>query len=440
MRLGVLVGSALLMVASTAAAQEKAAQKPPVVTEKAQGQATPPGPPAAAAPQQFKFEMHGFVGASSYIQDGNLAPSEGQQSLFANLARPRSDRLVYGADVRESRFNFAVTGPTAFGSGTPKAVLEIDFFGGFGSGAFGSVSLTPRLRLAYAEIGFKKNAHRILFGQNNDLIFAMAPTSLAHIAFPFGYESGNIGWRRPGVFGFHTFPVAGKSKVEFAWEIGRSQWNDTGGIGNQTVTPGTATPPGPGDAFGFSLGEASGLPATEARLTFTSGGLTLFTTGHWQRIDRTGAGPSNAFDELDVIAGNAGGKAVVGPITLAATGYVGKNLAPLLGSLLQFQPNTFGDINEWGAWVQAGYNFTKELSVWGYAGQARPDEDDIRAAFPAAAARYQNTTLAGLLQYRSGGYAIGGEYIRFITKYATAANGTAVGTGSQYILTGMYFF
>jgi hypothetical protein len=409
-RLKVLAGALLLGWAALGSAQE---QKP-----------------------QFKFEFHGFVGGSSYVQDGNLGPSEGQQSLFSNFSNPNTDRLVYGADVRQSRFNLSVTGPNVFGSAVPKGVLEFDFFGGFGSGAFGNASLTPRLRLAYAELALSKN-HRIQFGQNNDLIFAMAPTSLAHIAFPFGYESGNIGWRRPGVWGFHSLPMGG-SKLEFAWEVGRPTWNDAGGVGNgigqQNVGAG-------GDPFNFSVGEASGLPATEARLTFSSGtALTLFVTGHWHRLDRNGVNVVDApRSKLDVIAGNVGGKAVAGPLTLAATGYMGKNLAPLVGNLLQFQPNAAGDIKERGAWVQAGLNFTKELSLWGYVGRAEPDQDDTRAAFGAATVRLKNTTLASLLQWRSGGYAIGAEWVRFITKFNTAA-ANKYGTGSQYILTGLYFF
>ncbi len=35
----------------------------------------------------------------------------------------------------------------------------------------------------------------------------MAPTSLSHIGFPLGYFTGNTGWRRPGIFGYHNLPV-----------------------------------------------------------------------------------------------------------------------------------------------------------------------------------------------------------------------------------------
>ena len=412
---------------------------------------------APAPPPQFVFAMHGFVSGSIYYQDGNLGPSEGQQSLFVNNQTPTTrapnvDRLVFGGDVRQSRFNFSVAGPRVFGgAATPKAVLEIDFFGGFGSGNYGNASLTPRLRWAYAELDFG-GGNRLLAGQTNDLIFAMAPTSLAHIAFPYGYGSGNIGWRRPGLFGFHTF--GSDTKMELAWEVGRSNWADSGavtgsantgnGIGQNTVGSG-------GDPYGFSFGEASGLPAVEARVTVSSGTtLTAFVTGHWQRIDRSGvnatppaSGTTNT--NLDVIAGNVGAKMAAGPLTVAATAFTGKNLAPIIGDFLAFQPNSVGDVHEYGGWVQAGWNFTKELSLWGYIGTDKPNQQD---AIAAGYTKIQNVTSSALLQYREGGFAVGPEWIHFYTKTRGSGGATTAASraldanlsANQYMLTVNYYF
>ncbi|HZZ83609.1 MAG TPA: hypothetical protein VFE30_03645 [Anaeromyxobacteraceae bacterium] len=405
----------------------------------------------------FTFALHGFVSGSVYGQDANFGPSEGQQSLYLNpqtpgLHAPNQDRLVLGGDVRQSRFNFSVAGPKVFGGATPKAVLEVDFFGGFGSGNFGDVSLTQRLRWAYAELNW--GDHRVLFGQTNDLIFTIAPVSLAHIAFPYGYGSGNIGWRRPGVFGFDNFKLGGGTNLEFAWEVGRSQWADAGGIGNSTVTPTTGAAAG-GDQYGFNMGEGSAMPAVEGRLTLSQGPTwQVFTTGHWNRVDRKGVDQPTVFTkykDLDVVALNAGAKLNVGPLSLAATGYTGKNLAPLVGNFLQFQANDIGDIHEMGGWVQAGLNLTKELSVWGYAGVAKPKAED---AYAAKLGKIQNVTTAGMLQYRDGGYAIGLEWIHMYTQTrvyqsasttapVTAAQAAQLSTGlsgNQVLLSGNYFF
>lgn len=432
----------------------------------------------------FTMAIHGFTSGSVYFQDANLGPSEGQQALFVNaqtaaLRQPREDRLVFGGDVRQTRFNFSVAGPNlaAFGGAVPRAVLEIDFFGGFGSGNYGDVSLSPRMRLAYAELDWG-GGNRILFGQTNDLIFTIAPASLAHIAFPYSYGAGNIGWRRPGIFGFHTFGEKKGLNLEFAWEVGRSQWADAGnpattctvagaagatctvangainGIGQNTVGVG-------GDAYGFSLGEASGLPAFEARLMLASGAQwSLFTTGHYQKVDRSGVGGGSFVQrggvntDMETIAVNAGAKATVGPLSLAATGFTGKNLAPLIGQFLQFQANNVGDIHAMGGWVQAGLNFTKQLSLWGFIGAEVPNE---REATDAHLVRLRNVTTVGMLQYRdsvkvggvSSDYAIAFELVHFNTRtrtYVAATGPAAVNAlsgdleGNQYMLTGNYFF
>jgi hypothetical protein len=446
--------AAALILAWSAVAQAQTPQSPPPAE---QGKPTEPPKPT---PPPVKFEFHGFVSGSVYAQDQNLGVSEGQHTLFVNaptrtLPNPNTDRLVTGGDVRQSRFNFSLAGPQVFGGATPKAVLEFDWFGGFGSGSFGSVSLVPRLRLAYAELNF--GSSRIQFGQNLDLTFAMAPTSLSHIAQPIGYGTGNIGWRRPGIFGFHTVGEKSGMNGEFAWEIGRSQWQDLGGIGNNTCT--ANNPAGnSGDPYGFCLGNASGLPAVQVRLSVANSTMfSAFTTVHWNRVDRSGVNQTETVTRginstLDVFAWNVGAKAVAGPLTLAATGFTGKNLGPLVGSIVgQFTPITAGDVHEMGGWVQGGWNFTKELSLWGFIGVDKPNRKDATAA---AFTRLQNVTSSGMLQYRDGGYAIGLEFFHFYTTTRIAPVNASAGppavtaqpaivqgfSGNQLVLSGNYFF
>jgi hypothetical protein len=460
--------AAAVILAWSAVAQAQTPQSPPPPE---QGKPTEPPKPT---PPPVKFEFHGFVSGSVYAQDANLGVSEGQHTLYVNaptrtLPAPNTDRLVTGGDVRQSRFNFSLAGPQVFGGATPKAVLEFDWFGGFGSGSFGSVSLAPRLRLAYAELNW--GAHRIQFGQNLDLTFAMAPTSLSHIAQPIGYGTGNIGWRRPGIFGFHTFGEKSGMNGELAWEVGRSQWQDAAagsaanppatvgatGIGNNTCTPNNPVA-NTGDPYGNCLGNASGLPAVQVRLTLANSTMfSAFTAVHWNRVDRSGVNANETrtggiSSDLDVLAWNVGAKAVTGPLTLAATGFTGKNLGPLVGSIVgQFTPINRGDVHEMGGWVQAGYNFTKELSLWGFIGVDKPNRNDATAA---NFTRLQNVTSSGMLQYRDGGYAIGLEYFHFYTTTRIPPVAASAGpppvaaqpaivqglSGNQVVLSGNYFF
>jgi hypothetical protein len=345
---------------------------------------------------------------------------------------------------------------------TPKAVMEIDWYGNFGGGNNGPIHLIPRLRTAYAELNW--GAHRLIFGQNYDLTAAMGPVSLAHIANPLTLGSGNAGFRRPGVFGYHTFgdlKNRDASKVEFSWEIGRSQWADLGaggvaggftGVGSAVCN--TQGPPGNGIPA-VCAGEASGLPAIQARLAWTGGTkYSAYIGGHWNRVDRSGMGvadssyPRGAFSTLDVLAGVAGAKGVFGPMTLAAAGYIGKNAAPLIASI---NGGSFtaglGDVREMGGWAQAGWNFTKELSLWGLVTYAKANDADAVPGSGYTATRSNN--YSGLLQYRDGGYAVGLEYTHFRTTYnvgTTAAN-VALGLNpgnvqevNQLALTGIYYF
>jgi hypothetical protein len=424
----------------------------------AQAQTAPAEAPKPTPPP-MKFEFHGFVSGSVYAQDANLGVSEGQHTLFVNAqtatARaPNTDKLVTGGDVRQSRFNFSLAGPPVFGGAMPKAVLELDWFGGFGAGSFGSVSLMPRLRLAYAELSW--GSSRILVGQALDLSFAMAPVSLSHIAQPIGYGTGNLGWRRPGVFGFHAFGEKSGLNGELAWEVGRSQYQDLASvIGNNTCTV-NATTANSGDKFGFCLGNASGLPAVQVRLTVANSTMfSAFTSVHWNRTDRSGVDQNETVrangihSDLDTFAWNVGAKAVVGPLTLAATGFTGKNTGPIVGAVVgQFPAITAGDVHEYGGWVQAGFNFSKELSLWGFVGTDKPDAKD---AIAAGFSRLQNVTTSGLLQYRDGGYAIGLEFFHFYTKTrvpAVAAVGTTPAvpdlsadlSANQVVLSANYFF
>jgi hypothetical protein len=402
-------------------------------------------PAAPAAPPQFTFALHGFASGSICGQTGVAGPFVGcQASLFA-AGDAATDGSTFTGDVRQTRLNFSVKGPAVLGGAIPQGVVEIDFFQGFGGGNFGNVSLMNRMRLAYAELNY--GSTRFAFGQLNDLIVPMIPASLSHIAFPLGYGTGTIGWRRPGVWGFHTF--GGDTKFEFAWMVGRSQWADIGAGGAAAangIGQNNANYPG-----GYTLGEASALPAVEARFSLTSGKmLTAFVAGHWNQVDTNGYGTGGG-KELDVMAGNAGFRLTPGPLTVAATGFTGKNLGPLIGTYFQFNTitgtgtaTTAEDVGSWGYWAQVGFNLTKEFSLWAFYGHSQVSSMGDAAA--AGFARTKNTTYNAIAQYRDGGFGFSVEWIRFITEAGvpTAATRSYAGlndvTGTQFIATANYFF
>ena len=115
-----------------------------------------------------------------------------------------------------------------FGGAVPKAVVEFDMFGSSEfqpTGSYGDVSIIPRIRVAYAELNWGNGSTIIQIGQQNMLTIGTIPQSLSHIAFPATYAAGTVGWRQPGIWGWHTF--GDDLKFEFAWSIQKSGWANT---------------------------------------------------------------------------------------------------------------------------------------------------------------------------------------------------------------------
>lgn len=406
---------------------------------------------AADSDNQYTFAFHGFVGGSLYGQDAHLGPSPGAQPMWVDKTLSQ-DKLSLGGDIRQTRLNFSLAGPKVLGGATPKAVVEIDFFGGNSSGGFGDVSVFPRMREAYAELAWDNTTIQV--GQQYSLVLGVStvstpflPASVGHIAFPVTYAAGTIGWRYPGIYMYERIPVGSETKLELALEVARSAW---------------ANPANPAEVVGSSvnffsdtpgLGEASGLPQIEARAMLANKMFQGFVTGHWSSVDPTGDGvspiagaactpgtlksQSSGCGNVETMAVNGGLRGIFGPLTIQGAGYVGQNTAPLLGEIVQFQNLANGDVKEWGAWGQAGYNFTPELSLWGLIGTERLDTGDAARAFAGNAnARWQNTSSQGMLQYAEKGYKVGLEFTHWLTR--TLGNGNL--NGNQLMASAFYFF
>lgn len=436
MRLSTWAGCLIAAFATASSAQE--AKAPPSEQPK---------------PPPFTFEVHGFVSGTLFLQDAALRPSEGGLALWVapqtgstsagNIGgkQPGTDRLVLSGDIRQTRLAFGITGPSVLG-GKPKGVVEFDMFGGYGGGITADTSPIPRVRLGYVELNLGK--HRFVVGQNHDLLIAQMPISLAHLGNPIGFVAGMQGWRRPGVFGYHTLGDRKDLYAELAWEVGRAGWD------NSSAVNVSSSPSGKSDRFGFQYGEASGLPAVEARAVIGKGTqYAAFAVAHWNRADRSGAdatsGQGNGVKDLDVFCGQAGARATIGPVTLLVEGFSGKNLGPIMGAFTQIQANGIGDVHEYGGYAQAGFNFTKELSLFGFIGTDKIDGDDAVAANFAV---LQNTVTSFLLQYRNAGYAVGLEYEHYVTQTRDPGSPTAARNpaldgrqdGNKLSFNAVYFF
>lgn len=413
----------------------------------------------AADESPYKFEFHGFVTGSLYMQNQTFGTGSGQGLLFFAPApaaaapcktiacqggtftagQATKSGTFLGGDVRQSRFVFALSGPKAFAGATPKAYFEGDLLGGSPGGVLYE-SWLWRIRAAFAELKWTNFVFQA--GQHSaQLAFAQLPDSVSHIANPYTFGAGSFGWRTMGIRGFYTVPM-GDMKFELAGSIAQPTW------GNASV-PG-ATP------ATINSGMATNIPQLEARARIEgkSGPLAfnIYADGLYQSADLKNFGTTapNGVTLADgstktsatIFAGELGGKIGFSPAWVAFNVYTGQGLGSMAGALLQM-----GEIQELGYWVGVGANLSKEFSLSAHFGQSLPDKKDVYNWAPAFAntnPKKDNTMYAGQLKYMDAGYAFAVEYIGLKTTYLTGtlnAQGPTIKTdGYQLIASAGYFF
>ncbi len=396
----------------------------------------------AADESPFKFEFHGFVTGSMFIQNQVFLGGNGQDNLFAaptpanevggpGFAGSKSDSFL-GADARQSRWIFVVTGPKAFGA-TPKSYFEGDFLGASALQTAGNIEHTQaRLRSAFGEL--KWGATALQVGQfSAQLILAQLSASVGHLANPITFGTGTIGGRAVGLRAIHTMPM-GDMKLEIAGEVLASKFADP----VRAATPGAVSPGW--DAGIPSLGARAKLDGKSGALAFS-----LYVAGLWEQVDLKGFGDTapngvtlpngQTKKELSPYAAEVGGNFLFAPVSLAFNVYTGKGTGVWAGALLQN-----GDISDMGYWAQLGVHPTKQIGLFGLFGQGKTDEDDARLW---GGTRKDNQLIGGIARFSDGGYTFAVEYYQFTTTYLTGGfggTGTVETDGNQVIVSAHYAF
>lgn len=364
----------------------KPAPTPAPAAEPAPAAAPAPAPTVSTA-NKGSLTVKGFIATTLYAQDANFAFGNGQNAQFAT-SEFDTDKWTIGGDVRNTRLTLDWKGPASDGVNYG-GLLELDFFGGFGAGAFTDEQPVPRLRLAYVDVIKGNTTFRI--GQFWSPMFGNVPVSPTHVAFPLGYGSaGTVGWRYPGLFVYHN--ISKTTKLTLA--AMRGSWNDS------------SVP------FGQGAGE-SGTPQIEARLDFSAGPWSMYVVGHYDQKDcdlanNTGVitsvcGAGQTSDSLDGTAVTFGAKAAFGNFSLQGNVYQGTAIGHQFGNITQF-----GDISGWGGWIQGSYKFTPTWSGNLFVGMDDPDDDDV---LDSGNSRIENLQLAASVMYSKGPYVFGVEYM-----------------------------
>jgi len=395
------------------------------------------GARATSAQQVVKFgegqtlTISGFVSATLFNDRGLFSSfGQGQNAEIAACrvpipgctGQPGVNQGIFDGDVRNTRINFTFNAPPVLGKWAPRATIEADFFGAFNGAApvapFGDEQPQFRVRHAFVDLSNGRTTLRIgqywapLFGETAPFI----PVSLTHIAFPVGLGSSMIGWRFPGVFLFHDLTPTSPLKLQL--EIAALKGTGLPASGRDTTNV-------------IGSGEASGLPQIETRLNaarkFANVSWNGFVVYHldWKDINGTGV-PGSKITDWGVETGQY---IAVSSFTLHGTFYYGKGLGSQFGMITQFQPQIRG----WGAWAQAGYDFTSHWSLWADYGIDQPDYARFNRETTLTLARQLSHTGSALLRFRAGRYAAGLEYFRNVTRWSTG-----VTSADQYALSVLY--
>jgi hypothetical protein len=358
--------------------------------------------------------FHGFIDATAFLQNQNFTFGNGQNAEFPNPPQTHSNRWFLDGDVRNTRLTLGFNGPKLENGVKLNATLEGDFFGGFnGTGGFSNAQEIPRLRLAYVDI--VRNHTTVRVGQGWAPLFGTTALSYSHIAFPLGYgAAGDIGWRFPGVWLIQELSPSTKLTVALL----RNTWNAPQDVTNSQ-----------------SAGQASHIPQIEGRLDYSgkSGTTTYngYAVGHVDKKQLNGAGAAST-NNLTGWAAEVGGKVTAGPAMIQGNLYTGKAIGQQFGQLAQF-----GDIKSVGAWVQGGYNFTKQWSAYLFAGAEKPKKGDVLAA---KQTRVKNVMFAPSLMYNMGPYGFNAEWLhgRLTTAAATGAETNT--NGDQFAMSVIFKF
>jgi len=145
----------------------------------------------------------------------------------------------------------------------------------------------------------------------------------------------------------------------------------------------------------------------------------------WKDVNGRGVPGSNITDW----GVETGQYVALSSFTLHGSVYYGKGLGSQFGMINQFQPQIRG----WGAWAQAGYDFTSHWSVWADYGIDQPDYARFTRETGGTLARQLTHTGSALLRFRAGRYAAGLEYFRNVTRWSTG-----ITSADQYALSALY--
>ena len=318
----------------------------------------PPSEKVESSIGPLKVRLYGTLLMNVSVSDTNVAGQDvplwsfpdGSAATFPDSSTRRNGNihdLIFTARQSVFGLNLSAANPSA-NAWVSTARVELDFFGVRPSDTFqpGSrVFNQPRLRLAYFQI--EKGMWKVTAGQDRAIIAPLDPVSLSHVAVPLAATAGNLwGWL-PQVRLDHTHKF-GRTATLLQFGVLRPQFGDP--ALRDLPAPGTAV-----DSNFSGFGERSSHPFYQARMAVSHPmqGSTA-TIGAAAHYGRESVGSDRNLDSwafaLDLTI------PLQSRLTLHGEGFVGSNLIPFQGGVLQgvaaVRPGRIQRIGAGGGWAE----------------------------------------------------------------------------------------
>ncbi|MBZ0263295.1 hypothetical protein K8I28_01390 [bacterium] len=315
---------------------------------------------------KYPVTFYGFIRAEAVFDNSEVA--QGDWLLFA---RPESsaeaDQSVFTMNARHTRVGFKIGGPAFQDDGQIRALLEVDFAGGFPNSS--TAARQPQLRLRHAWIELDKSSWSLRFGQDWALISGPFPSTAS---FVVGAGKGNLWMRYPQL----KYTVK-SDPFKFSCSINRPM------AGNTKYNDFTG-----GDFDPVGDGERSGLPWLMARMWYNMSGFTASFGGHYGQEKINDLSGKDHVTGSYSIVGDIGIK--LEKVELTAKGFYGENLNSFFGGVFQgFSKDSLAvtNISSVGGWAQLKYHLTKTYTATIGGGVDDPDDSDLNHIDPVEEAK-----------------------------------------------------
>lgn len=332
----------------------------------------------AADKPSFDVDWYGYFKLDGSY-DQNLT-SHGNFAIWVQQQGVKDD-AQFNMTANQTRMGLKISGK-GYERAQVNGKLEFDLYGGVSGATVAENKAMLQLRHAYFTV--QSGNFKLLAGQTWDLV---SPLNAATLNYPVLWGCGNLGYRRPQVSMFYTFPSTSQTKVELAGGFFRTIGSD--------LTPTFSLATGE-TAEGADDGTDAAIPSLQGRLDvqhkFASGGsLRAGFSGLWGQLKaETNLGNSETYESW---AANgyfqmnfASGFGLVGEA------YTGSNLGSYSGAILN--SNNIDGLNSTGGYGSAWFKLSPKMKLTGGYGFDNVAEEDAGIG-----TRFKNNCVFGNVKY-----------------------------------------